>query len=61
MKVEAYRYEHSPLLSIQIVPETDVEEVLLRSLWQFGRLERVHDGYAIGVNYQEGPVSGDNP
>ena len=47
MYVEAYSYEHSVGVSLQIVPETDVEKILLQSLWKHGVLEVNYNGYAI--------------
>ena len=49
MKIKAYGYEHTPGISLQVFDETEVEETLLSSLWRFGKLQRVHDGYAITV------------
>lgn len=39
MKVKASGYELEHYVSIFLVPETDVERVLLRSLWKHGKME----------------------
>jgi len=59
MKIKAYGYKHTPGVSLQVSYETDVEAALLDSLWRFGTLERVHDGYAIAVNCEEKPEQED--
>ena len=58
MKVEASSYEHDPSISLFIVPETDVEKILLRSLWKHGELSLcngVADGTGLGfkIGYRE--------
>ena len=47
MKVEAYSYEHEPGVSLQIVPETEVEQILLQSLWKHGSMELNYFGFSI--------------
>ena len=47
MKIEAYGYEHEPGVSLQVIPETDVETKLLTSIWKHGHLEVVHFGFSI--------------
>ena len=39
MKVKAMSYVLEPYISLYVVPETDVERVLLRCLWGNGRME----------------------
>lgn len=53
MKVEAYSYEHESGVSLQLVPESDVEQVLLKSLWKHGRLEVNYNGFAIRCRASE--------
>ena len=48
MQVKAMGLQHTPDVSIFLVPETDVERVLLRALWKHGRLE-VCNGVADGT------------
>ena len=51
MKLSLVDYEFSPLLTLFVVPETDEERVLLRSLWRFGTLKMcngVADGTGLG-------------
>jgi len=54
MRVEAIGYEHEGGVTLYLVPETDVERVLLRSLWKHGELavtngvaDRSGQGFAI--------------
>ena len=47
MKIEAISYKYEPGVTLYIVPETDVERVLLRSLWAHGRCESINGDYAI--------------
>jgi hypothetical protein len=54
MKVAASSLKYEPGVTLYLVPETDVERVLLRDLWSHGRLEltngvadRSGQGYAI--------------
>uniref|UniRef100_A0A6M3KUD4 Uncharacterized protein n=1 Tax=viral metagenome TaxID=1070528 RepID=A0A6M3KUD4_9ZZZZ len=54
MKVEASGYRYDERISLYLIPETDVERVLLRSMWKHGRLEltngvmdRSGQGFAI--------------
>ena len=39
MKVELTGLEHEVYVSLYLVPETQIERVLLSSLWRHGRLE----------------------
>ena len=49
MKIEMVNYEHAENgISLQICPETDVEEGLLRGLFQHGKAETGHPGNAKG-------------
>ena len=47
MKIEAISYKYEVGVTLYLVPETDVERVLLRSLWAHGRLESINGDYAI--------------
>lgn len=43
MQVKAHGYMHSSNgLSLQLIPETEVEEALLKIIWQHGKLETGH-------------------
>lgn len=39
MEVKAIIYKHEPGVALFLVPDTDVERALLRSLWAHGRLD----------------------
>ncbi len=39
MQVKAVGYQHATTVSLLLVPETEVERVLLHTLWTQGRLE----------------------
>jgi hypothetical protein len=54
MKVIAYSYEHESGVSLQLVPESDVEKILLQSLWKHGVLEVNHTGYTIRYEVNSG-------
>ena len=47
MKVSSNWYMHEARISVALVPETDVEETLLKSLWKHGTMEVVY-----GPTYQ---------
>ena len=47
MKVSSTGYVHEARIAVYLVPETEVEETLLKSLWRHGRLEVVY-----GPTYQ---------
>jgi hypothetical protein len=53
MKLEAYSYEHEAGVSLSITSETDVEEVLLRSLWKHGVMVVNYNGFAIRYRQKE--------
>jgi len=42
MKIEASSLVHEAVVSIHLVPETNIEKVLLECLWKHGRLEIVN-------------------
>jgi len=48
MKVEATGLEHEHYVSIYLVPETQAERVLLRSLWRHGSM-RITNGVCDGT------------
>jgi hypothetical protein len=61
MRIEAGSYVHEDRVSLYLVPETDVERVLLRSLWKHGQLEILNgvmdnsgEGFAITQRKREG-------
>jgi hypothetical protein len=39
MKISSNGYVHEARISIELVPETDVEKTLLIALWQHGTME----------------------
>jgi carbohydrate-binding DOMON domain-containing protein len=47
MKIASNGYMHEARISVALVPETDVEETLLKSLWKHGHMEIVY-----GPTYQ---------
>ena len=47
MKIASNGYMHEARIAISLVPETDVEETLLKSLWKHGTMEVVY-----GPTYQ---------
>lgn len=48
MKIESHGYVHEARISLVLVPETPVEETLLKMLWKHGRLEVCYGpGYSI--------------
>lgn len=55
MKVElmnSLMYEAT--LSLRLIPETDVERILLKAIWKHGRLEIVHNGYVVTFSGESG-------
>jgi len=43
MKIKLATYAHEANgIGISLVPESDIEEDLLRTLWDFGKMEVVH-------------------
>ena len=43
MKLKLYTYVHEENgIALQVIPETEPEQVLLDALWRFGRLDIVH-------------------
>ena len=55
MKIEAISYKYEPGVTLYLIPETDVERVLLRSLWEHGRCELVNGDYAITTRQKSTP------
>lgn len=49
MKVKLVNYEHAENgVSLQLIPESDVEEQLLRSIWKHGKMNLGHPGKEQG-------------
>lgn len=49
MKITSHGYMYEGRIALQLIPETDVEETLLKSLWLHGRLENNGGEYRIDV------------
>ena len=66
MQVRAMTYVYEPYISLYLVPETDVERALLRSLWKHGRMEECNgcadntgEGFAITQKPQRKAAGGE--
>lgn len=65
MKVKAESFEFDGRIALYLVPETDVERTLLRSLWKHGVMELTNGvadgtghGYCITTRKAEGKSDG---
>ena len=66
MQVKAMTYVYEPYVSLYLVPETDVERALLRSLWAHGRMQvcngcadNTGEGFQITQQPERKPAGGE--